>query len=229
MGTDFFDDDLRAESGEAGDEREVDTRTSDEADMEARLVKQKEELSSKVAGAVNEIERLRMRQEQLEKEKNKLEELSRKQEDYENGKADMIDRLDRSLVLIEKEEEQAAEMVELLGETRKRFRQGLGELRNIDEGSWVKQKFEEELNRALALVEDCRMVYKKAWARIEASEWRRTNSGEKLPPTAEYAARERAADKGFGFWVKVGLAVSLPLTTVLVVLFVLWLLLTGIL
>ena len=229
MGTDFFDDDLtRVNEKAAQEEREK--RPGMERATETshgRLAHHKEELAGKVSNSSNELERLRRIQAELEREKAGLESLSRKQEEYERGKQEMIEKFDRSLVLIEKEEMQATQMVEIMSSMRQRFRDTLTELRKIDEDRWPEDKVPDELNKALAVVDDAREVYKKGLAKIEAAGWQ--NAGTKRPEALSYdsGTENPGAKNGFGYWLKVGLAVTLPLTVVIIVLFVVYLILTS--
>ena len=193
----------------------------------ARMAQQKEELSNQVVGAVSEIERLRMRQEALEEEKTALEELTRRQEAYERGKRDIVEKLDRSIVLLEKEEQQAKQMVQLLAQIRSRFKDSLIELRAIREDTWPDEAFHEELNKALVLVEEARSDYKSGLAKIEASSWHRDLTDRRPPAILDKVGAEAFREKGFGYWLKVGIAVSLPLIIALIVLFVVNLFLMG--
>ena len=62
-----------------------------------------EMLDSQVQRAQEQLLNLKRQQEHLEKQKRELEELSRKQEELEKGRSDMIDKLSRSLVIIERQ------------------------------------------------------------------------------------------------------------------------------
>ena len=229
MAKDFFDDDLvgNEDSGGGVEERDgVLIRPITDASI-GRMVKQKQELSNQVAGAVTEIERLRKRQEQLEREKQDLVELSKKQEEYELGKRDVIDKLGRGIVLVEKEQAQAVRMVELLGETRERFKDSLKELKRIDENLWSDEEYQTELNRALVRVDIAREMYRKALARIDSASWHKSGAEKKQPDVFTEAKRELETRQGFGYWFTAGLAASLPLIVIILILFALWLYFTG--
>lgn len=185
-----------------------------------RLNRQRSELSQQVGGAAGEIERLRMKQAELEREKQELQQLARKQEDYERGKREMTEKLSRSVVLLEKEREQAVRMAELLAETRARFAEQLTGLERIREDEWVDGDFKEELESALAEVEAAKTIYKKALARIEASSWHKSAGvGSAAGPLESPAGGGAVLPRGFGFWLKAGFAFSLPIVTVVIVLF----------
>ncbi len=208
MSTDFFDDDLSSVS----DEQE-----SPETSV-TRLARQKEQITNQVADTAEEIERLRMRQEELEHEKGALEELNRKQDEYERSKKDIIENLSRNIVLMEKDEVIANRMVELLSASRARFKDMLAEIRALREEHWGDGDFEEELDKALALIESARMEYSKAIAKIDAESWHKGGEGQASLRTLEEAGRGTLANKGFFFWLKVGVAVSLPLIVVILLL-----------
>lgn len=208
MGTDFIDDDLSRKAAEAGDAES----------SASRLSRQKEQLTNQVADTAEEIERLRMRQDELEHEKTSLEELNRKQDEYARSKKDIIENLSRNIILMEKDEVLANRMVELLSASRARFKDVLSEIRDIREESWSEAEFEEELDKALALIESARMEYSKAVAKIDAESWQK-GGGQAPLATLEDAGRGALANKGFLFWFKVGVAVSLPVMLVLLLLF----------
>ncbi len=210
MSTDFFDDDLSRSAADGGETTESST---------VRMARQKEQLTNQVADTAEEIERLRMRQEELEHEKTSLEELNRKQDEYERSKKDIIENLSRNVILMEKDEVLANRMVELLSASRARFRDMLAEIRDIKEESWGNSDFEEELDRALALIESARMEYSRAIAKIDAESWQK-GAGQAQLATLEEAGRGSLANKSFWFWVKIGVAVSLPMIVILLLVFV---------
>jgi hypothetical protein len=192
-----------------------------------RMAKQREELGRNVAGAVKELEQLKRRQQLLEKEKTDLEELTRRQEEYERGKREILEKLRRSLAQLEKEELHSTRMAETIAMTRGRFKESLEELLRIDESSWPEEEFQTELTRALVLVEDARNLYGKGMARIEALGGRRSEPAAAESATAGEPALAPAETHEFRHWLKVGLALTLPLIAALIVLTVLWLALGG--
>src|ERR1700674_5898573 len=82
-----------------------------------------EMLDSQVQRAQEQLLQLKRQQEQIEKQKRELEELSRRQEELEKGRSEMIDKLNRSLVIIERETYDAERRVEQLRTTNSAFSQ----------------------------------------------------------------------------------------------------------
>jgi hypothetical protein len=118
-------------------------------------------------------------------------------------------------------------MIQLLAQIRSRFKDSLAELRTIREETWPDDTFQDELNKALVLVEEARADYKSGLAKIEASSWHRDLAERKSAAPLERIVSEPRSERGFGYWLKVGIAVSLPLILTLALLFVINLLLMG--
>jgi chromosome segregation ATPase len=226
-GTDFFDDDLVRQRDSAkrikmgpGDEpaEPMSGATSDlggrglgELNL-TRMARHRKEVDNQASVATQELDRLRKRQEQLEAEKRELEDLRRKQEDFERGKRDMLDHLKHSLVGLERREVETQRLAELLSSSRTRFRELLEDLESIKEEAWSEDMVREELGKSLVVIEDARTEYNKAMAKIEASKGDGATPASAQPAVLfeeRYQAHEE--EKSFSHWVKVGLAVSLPL------------------
>ncbi|OGV59438.1 MAG: hypothetical protein A2283_09235 [Lentisphaerae bacterium RIFOXYA12_FULL_48_11] len=227
MSTDFFDDDLIKASNARAEGLDDNDAIPVQPILGAtlgKMARKKEEMSSQAANAAQEIERLRMRQEELEREKNALEELTRKQDQYERDKTDILEKLEKSLVAMEREESQATRMVELLSESRSRFKNTLTDIRAINEELWGDHNFTDELNRSVALIEAARMDYKKALAKIEAANWHVSPADGAEKTALDAMGFEPGVEKDFGYWIKIGFAVSLPLMAMVVVVLGLYLL-----
>ncbi len=233
--TDFFDDDLvkQRESTKRIRMGPGDEPVSEGASGEGvsrgvsdfnltRMARHKEQVEEHVAHTAQELERLRQRQENLEKERKTLEELRKKQADYERGKREIMERLSQSLVSLEKEEVKAEQLLEVLAATRKRFRTWLTNVETLQEETWSEEEFRDELYKALAVVDDTRVDYNKAMAKIEAlmGEERKAGMSNQavIFDESRFAGEE---EKTFSYWLKVGVAVSLPVIITLVILSIL--------
>ncbi len=234
--TDFFDDDLIKQRdaakkirlggasdepvgslSDAGDSDEVPVRPVSDFNL-TRMAKHKHEVNEQMATAMQELERLRKRQEDLEREKRELEEMRRKQQDYDAGKREMIGRLNESLIHLEKREMKAEQLCELLGSTRKRFKALQGDIESLSEEAWPEDQVRDELGKALAVLDDARLEYNKAMAKIDAI----TGDGqasESSQPSVMFEDRRAhdAVEKNFLYWFKAGAAFTLPLMAFLLV------------
>ena len=219
--TDFVDEDLAQQNDPA---KEAPRQAPPGAGETGRMAQKKEDVTGQVAEAMDELERLRSRQEALEREKALLESLRSNQEKYELGKREMIERLEQSMVTLGREEMQINQRLALLGDTGKRFRDMLAEIRGINEDAWPTDtaSFREELAKTLAVIEDMRKEYGKSLARLEALRETQSAAEAKAPESGVFfddmSGNGGGRERGFGFWVKVGFGLSLPLIAALVIL-----------
>ena len=128
-----------------------------------------EHLDSQVQKAQEQLLQLKRQQEQIEKQKRELEELSRRQEELERGRAEMGDKLTRSLVVLEREAYDTQKKLEQLRATRESFEQHLALLESIDPKSWNQADLHKELSRALSTVDDARAEFSQQRSRLTAS------------------------------------------------------------
>jgi len=182
------------------------------------MARHRHHVDAQTAKATEELERLRRRHEDLEREKKDLEELRRKQSDYEKGKQELIERLNHSLISLERHEIKAAQLVDLLQNTRRRFREMQKTCSAINEDTWPEEAIREELGKALVTIDDARMAFNKAMSRVEAALNSETAvGGEHKPVIFDESPAQTAAEWSFGRLVWLGLAASLPLMLTLVV------------
>jgi response regulator RpfG family c-di-GMP phosphodiesterase len=169
-------------------------------------------LDSQVQKAQEQLLQLRRQQEQIEKQKRELEELSRRQEELERGRAEMTDKLTRSLVVLEREAYETQKKLEQLRATRESFGQHLEILEGIDPKGWNPADLHRELSRALSTVDDARAEFSQQRSRLQAIA---TQDAEDVSlPEAGPEVVRGGGERSFGQWILIGFALSLPLITV---------------
>ncbi|HZC58645.1 MAG TPA: hypothetical protein VE154_01540 [Chthoniobacterales bacterium] len=171
-----------------------------------------EQLDSQVQRAQEQLLQLKRQQEQIEKQKRELEELSRKQEDLEKGRADMIEKLSRSLVVIERETYETEKRVEQLRMTNATFAQHLDSLERINPKGWNNLDLHKELSKALSAVDDARAEYTKSLTKINAKSDSEVINPAVSRPHDSFGAS--ADDDSFMVWLKRGFAFTLPILIV---------------
>ena len=184
-----------------------------------------EHLDSQVQKAQEQLIQLKRQQEQIEKQKRELEELSRRQEELERGRAEMTDKLTRSLVVLEREAYDAQKKMEQLRATRESFGQHLELLESIDPRTWNPSELTKELSRALSTVDDARTEYSQQRSRLQAT----ANEHESmpLPETSSGFEASSGMAHSFGQWLQIGLAFTLPLIVFGMIALLLFLWLNG--
>src|SRR5437879_1333464 len=168
-----------------------------------------EHLDSQVQKAQEQLLQLKRQQEQIEKQKRELEELSGRQEELERGRAEMTDKLTRSLVILEREAYDSQKKLEQLRATRESFGQHLQLLEGIDPKSWNPAELHKELSRALSTVDDARAEFSQQRSRLQAGE---EATDIALPEVApDLGGIGGIGGKTFGQWMQIGFALTLPL------------------
>ena len=169
-----------------------------------------EHLDNQVQKAQEQIVALKRQQEQIEKQKRELEELSRRQDEVERGRAEMSDKLTRSLVILEREAYDTQHKLEQLRATRESFGQHLELIEGIDPKSWNPADLHKELSRALSTVDDARTEFSQQRSRLQASD--HADGDVSLPEAApDVSDLIDGGGRSFSQWVQIGFAVTLPL------------------
>lgn len=182
------------------------------------------ELGDKVQQVRAELESLKQKQEEIEREKARLEELKRRQDSLEQGRTEMLDKLTRALVVVQREIEESQKRVEQMHTIYNSFTQHLQHIESINARGWLPQDLPRELSKALSSVEDARAEYIKAHAKLSVD-----TSGEVSLPSQEMDYQLAEEERGFNYWLKSGFAFTLPIQVIAVVtlLVYIWSVTTG--
>lgn len=165
-----------------------------------------EQLDAQVQRAQEQLLSLKRQQDLIEKQKRELEELSRRQEQLHQGKGEMIEKLTRAAVVLERELYDSQKRVELLREIQESFSQHYNILESINPKAWGEgADLSRELSKALSAVDDARAEFSKSLPKIQPD-----------APVAAYSSEEDMVDgtgdsHDFAYWFKSGLAFTLPL------------------
>lgn len=170
------------------------------------------ELGDQVQQVRAELESLKQKQEEIEREKTRLEELKRRQDSLEQGRSDMLDKITRALVVVQREIEESQKRVEQMHAIYNSFTQHLRQLESISARGWTPQDLPRELSKALSCVEDARAEYIKSQAKLSvdtSSDLSQVSSVESDYPIED--------ERGFVYWLGSGFAFTLPLQVIAVV------------
>ena len=176
------------------------------------------ELGDQVQAVRAELESLKQKQEEIEREKSRLEELKRRQDELDTGRSEMLDKLTRSLVVVQREVEETQKRLEQLHTIYNSFTQHLRQLEAINARGWNNNELPRELSKAISSVEDARAEYIKAQAKI-SSEPAVSEVSAQAGLESDYAMYE---DRGFLYWLKSGFAFTLPIQVLGVIGLLVW-------
>ena len=126
----------------------------------------------------------------------------------EHGRAEMADKLTRSLVVLERESYNAQSRLEQIRAARESFGQHLELIEAIDPKSWNPSDLHKELSRALSTVDEARTVYNEQRSRLHAAGG---NEGDASLPDVGTDAYESSDGRSFSQWFQIGVALTLPL------------------
>lgn len=168
-----------------------------------------EHLDSQVQKAQEQLLQLKRQSEQIEKQKRELEELSRRQEELERGRAEMTDKLTRSLVILEREGYDTQKKLEQIKSTHESFTQHLQLLEAIEPRTWNPTELPKELSRALSTVDDARAEFSQQRSRLDAATDDQSTHMD-LPDAASNVSGF-GASRSFAQWIQIGFALTLPL------------------
>lgn len=169
-----------------------------------------EHLDSQVQKAQEQLMSLKRQQDAIERQKRELEEMSRRQETLQAGKTEMLEKFTRAKVALEREIHDASKRLELLGAIDDSFHKHLELLEEINPKAWEGLDINKEITRALSVVDDARAEFQRSIPKVSPSA---TDSDPGLSPgyTMDYAEGD---ERDFLYWVKAGLAFTLPLSLV---------------
>jgi chromosome segregation ATPase len=176
-----------------------------------------EELQSQVQKAQDELADLKRRSEQIERDKQRLEELSRRQDELETGKGEMLDKLTRSMVVIQRETQAAEKRLDQLNEIHEAFTGHLRTLESINPKAWVGLDLSKELSKALSSLDEARSEYTRSKSKLELEPL-----DEPRGETSEYEEYYSGGDKSFFYWLKAGAAFTLVPTIIGILALLIW-------
>ena len=142
----------------------------------------------------------------LVEEKQRLEELTQRQEDVERGRNEIADKLTRSIILVQRETEEAQRRLEQLNTIQDSFAEHLRNLEEINPKAWNGRDLPRELTRALGTVDEARSAYARSHAKIAPIG--DSESGHSLEEGSVFS---ESGEQDFAFWLRSGVAFTLPL------------------
>ncbi|HEX5220809.1 MAG TPA: hypothetical protein VFZ59_14665, partial [Verrucomicrobiae bacterium] len=141
-----------------------------------------------------------------------LEEVRRRQSEFQTGRGEMIQNLTRGLGLLEEAEFSARREAEQMAKSIGELRDALNKVQSIHEEGWTKDNFNIELTRALTTLENARLEWNSARLKypVLSGEALERNASPGAPPVAEPLVTPRS----FGELCKMGLAFTWPLALI---------------
>ncbi len=122
----------------------------------------REELETQVSEKQIKLAELKRAQEELERERAGLEDLRRRQMEFQTGREEMMQHLTRGIGLLEEAELTARRDAEQMARVLTEFREAVTKVQGINEQLWNQENFSVELTRATTTIENARMEWNAA-------------------------------------------------------------------
>jgi len=191
---------------------------------EAIFLPANDEFDEQVAKAQEQLEELRRQQEEIERQKNDLEQLRVRQAEFQRGRVEMIENLQHALDVLDRDSLEAEQRVEQYHRAKDTFTSHLDGIAHLRPESWSREELKAELESATQLIEEAREEYRRTLDHLDAL----AADPITLPQLAASVAPDMgtvsdsvaaelapvsatAAAHGFGYWLRSGLAFTLPL------------------
>ena len=122
----------------------------------------REEIEALVSEKQIKLAELKRAQEELERERATLEEMRRRQAEFQAGREEMLQHLTRGIGLLEESELNARRDAEQMGRTLGEFREAVEKVQILNEQNWTPDTYNVELTRGLTTIENARMEWNSA-------------------------------------------------------------------
>ncbi len=201
---------IHSESSSVADDDELTLRFDDQNPL-------RENFDEKVQQAQERLLHLRQAQQQVERQKQELEELSEKQERFSHGRTDLLDRLNRALAVLDRETYDAQQRSGNLALAKEAFQRHLSLLDSLQPEQWSRAELQAELSHAIGAIEDAEDEYTKTMSRLGNPAGTQSGDTGAAQSTPFSAIAATGGDHGFAFWFRCGFAFTLPIMVFLFV------------
>jgi hypothetical protein len=168
----------------------------------------REEIEALVSEKQIKLAELKRAQEELERERAGLEDLRRRQAEFQTGRAEMLQHLTRGIGLLEESELNARRDAQEMARTLADFHEAVNKVQAINEHAWTSENHSVELTRAATTIENARMEWNAARLKFQLL------AGAPPAATDPSAAPSRSVFPPESDWwhmCKFGLALNWPL------------------
>jgi hypothetical protein len=163
-----------------------------------------EDFESQLARTQEELMQLRHQARVVERRKEELEEITRKEREYTRGRAELHEKLSGLLVTLERSSAEAQRQLEVLLQSRDDISRHYRALSAIVIEDWNAPGVVEQADHALAVINDARADFERVNARIASC----YTDG---PSSAKAMGSTPGAGHDFLYWLRSGFAFTLPL------------------
>ncbi len=174
-----------------------------------------EDLNDEYEKAQEQLRKLREQEEQIRQQAEELEELSRQEDEFHAGCEDVTRKLELYVALLDREANEAQKLAEECAQVHEKFESHLANLNMLRPETWNRADRKSELARALNQVDSAEGAIDRHHDLLETvGATKRSGVGKIFgggAPKVAPASTGFSGNGSFGYWMKSGLAFSLPL------------------
>ncbi len=169
-----------------------------------------EDLNDEYQHAQDQLRQLRQQEEQIKRQTAELEELTQKEEQFKTGRAEVCEDLTSYLAILERESNDAQRIVEDCAAAQERLDQHLSNINALRPETWSRADRKAELARALSYVEAAEDEIDSVSPLVDRFGKRGGLFKMKASTPKLGQSGGSHSENSFSYWVKSGLAFSLP-------------------
>lgn len=204
----FIDEDFRSGLTHASAAASASSPSSPTSDPKAPT---RQEVESRVNEMQQKIASLKQAQSELERQRTTLDDLRRRQSEFDQGRQEMVHHLTRGVGLLEDAERHARREAEQMSKTLVEFRDALTKIQAIKEETWAKGTVEVELTRANTVIENARMEWNSALIKLPLLSEEPTRETQPPAAAAPLSVPALISQQTYAELCKLGLALTWPL------------------
>jgi TolA-binding protein len=181
----------------------------------------REEIEQQISANQQEVAKLKRAQEEKQRELSALEEMRRRQAEFQNGREEMLQHLTRGIGLLEDAEMSTRREADQMARSLAEFRDAVAKVQALNDAAWTRENLTVELTKALTTIENARMEWNSA--RLKFSVLNGAVEGGSKPAAGKTSAASLAS-LSLGELCKIGLGLTWPLAALGMIIFLTFLL-----
>jgi len=167
-----------------------------------------EDFNDQLHRAKEQLQKLKEQQDEVERRKQEIEELQTLQLRYVKGRTEMIRNLEQALSQLDRETFRAKKRVEMLAEAKENFTGLLDRVEARKPEHWERENLRRELEVAQEMLDESGQEYRESMATLDL------DAAEPGSRQSRFASIGGGNEPDMGYWMKVGLALALPMAGV---------------
>lgn len=175
------------------------------------------DLNDEYQQAQDQLRQLRQQEEQIRRQAEELEELTQKEEQFKTGREEVGEQLQRYLTILDREATEAQRLAEDCGAAHEKLEAHLTNIQSLHPESWSRADRKAELARALGYIESAEDEIDGVLPLVEG--FGKQSFFKAKVPSFSAPVASSSTQGSFLYWMKSGLAFSLPLVGFAVIAF----------